>query len=172
MKIIRFVSMLLLVCAFSLVGFYQVLAGDENCANDWVFSYTLDLPPDFWATGWHNYTFELTDTGGTFEYYTEFYVTDDAPHYDGQVFLRFWGVKTAPQWTDITEIKPSQDTLFQVTWLNTDVNRNEAGEIQAGIAVRIKWDDGDWIEVTSGPVVNACSWQNPALFVRSWGPTY
>lgn len=174
MKIVRLALMLLLVCTFSFVGFYEVLAGDKSCAQDWAFSFTLDLRPDFWSIGSHNYTLEVTDEYGTYPpFEIDFDVTGDASLYDRQVFLRWYGL-VAPQWTSITEINPSQDTVFQVTWVfPTDWTRIEAGEFKTGTATRVKWDGGEWVDIPAGPIVNTCSGGlNPSLFQRSWGPKY
>jgi hypothetical protein len=174
MKIVRLTMALLIVVALCILSFIQVLAQEEDCANDWFISYTLELRPDFWTEGVHNYIFEWSIDGVPQLSEPIFFdVTEDAPLYDGQVHLRFWGLKTAPRWTDLTEINPSQDTVFHIAEVAMDSSRRDAMETLEGISSRIKWDGGDWIDLSEGPIINGCAWfQDSYLFNRSWGPPY
>ena len=172
MKTVKLTTILLIVVALSLLSFFQVLAQGKGCAHDWTFSYNLDLHRGFWSDGYHDYEVEITIDGNTLPYSNGFTVTDDAPIYKGQVLFRFFGLVTAPVWTQLYEINPSQDTIFQVTWVTSDMSKKEALDTQAGTSVKIKWDDGEWLDLPKGRVVNVCTWGNPSLFKRSWGPIY
>ena len=125
MKIVKISVVLFLLIAFSLMGYQHAFAQDEVCANDWYGSFSLELPKGYWSIGTHTYTFELTDDIGTVTYDTVFEVTVDAPDYVGQVYLRYLGLITGPHpnplWTHIEEINPSQDTVFQVSWIFSDM---------------------------------------------------
>lgn len=176
MKILKFTTILLVVIALSLLSFFQVLAQDENCDNDWYINFNQELLPGYWTPGEHSYTFELTDQDlGTEEYTIYFEVSESAPIYDGQVMLRFTGPKTFPRFTHVDEINPLQDTVFQVSWVSFDSTRNEAIEFfsEYGVAARIRWDGVDYITMKSGPLMNGCDFQDDSvLFFRHWEKPY
>jgi hypothetical protein len=177
MKIVKLITILVLVISASLLSFDGVLAQDEDdqCSKNWYMSFSLELLPGYWTTGEHNYTFELTDSStGTVEYPMALNVSETAPLYDGQVMLRFWGIVTSPMWTTLSEINPSQDTVFQVTWVAFDMSKKDAQDYfdSLGLAARIKWDYKDWIEMSAGPLMNGCQWESDDLFHRDWGRPY
>jgi hypothetical protein len=172
MKIVKYLTIILIVAALGMLSFFQVLAQENECAQAWVFTYNLDLPHGYWTEDYHDYYMEITIDGNPIEFSVGFDVTNAAPLYRGQVTLRWGGLKTAPMWTDISEINPSQNTVFQVAFDGVGTSHQESVERQKGTAVRIKWDDGDWVDLPKGPVVKACSFYNPSLFQRSWGHIY
>jgi hypothetical protein len=169
MKTIRILAILILTCMLVFASYVIVSADDNSCRDLWGFSYSLEFPPGYWSTGWHNYEFELTDPNGTEYTYLDFQVTEEADLVRGQVYLRFWTLRSAEGL--LTEINPLQDTVMQVSW-GPGLSYTEMKDFRSGTAVEVRWDGGDWISLEAGPLMNWCGYENNGHFLRSWGPKY
>ena len=115
------ISSVIFFVAISIAG-----AQENECADDWVFSYSIEFDPGYWSIGDHNYEISVISgpyAGATWS--NEFEVKEQAVLIDGQVQLRVGGLISidGPQ----TIINPAQDTIMQVTWALFE-SRNEAND--------------------------------------------
>lgn len=174
MKTFKLVISLLLALALLLGVFSQVNAQGNDCSNDWVHSHTLELPSGFWSPGPHNYEIAGAVASIPFSYYQEFLVTEHATLIRGQAYLRLSGISTSQG--IVTEIGTAQDTVMQITFAHLgppSTTRKQAEAERALTTVQMRWDGGDWVDVSAGSIVRGCAFNgNPGHFQRSWGPKF
>ena len=130
----------------------------NSSAGLWIVAYTYDTPAGFWEEGMHAYQFELDWTipepGGFAGQAGEFFVSNDASLYEGNVLLR--GPSTLHRvivpggavCEDIDSFHPDQPTRFLVGWIpDYEMTYADARAYFDSISARVVWDDGESAEL-------------------------
>lgn len=168
MKTHLFARLLILFALAFLTSFPSGVEA-QGCSHQWGWSHTLEFPPGFWEAGAHEYEFLWSAPSGNENCHVEFQASAEVPRRKGQVILRFWGLTSVEG--VVEEINPAQDTALQLTWLASPP-RAEAADSRLATTLQVHWDGGEWVDVPAGPLTNWCAYDNPAHFMRSWGPKY
>jgi hypothetical protein len=153
------------------------LAAPPECHDDWLWSYSLDLPQGFWSEDGHFY-FIRGKVDGAVVFtppFIGFIVTPNAPLYQGQARLRFFAILALSDGAIVGTrfLNPAQDTVFQVS---DDLvgTKAEADAFAARETIEVSWDGGAWVELRRSPVISLCSFDplKVGLWERQWGPAY
>lgn len=172
MKKIRYVFVLIASLTLLLLTAFPALA-DKACQDvpyDFVHSHTLEFSPGDWSTGTHTYQTRVTLPDGSVVEFdpVTFEVADGSPLITGQVLLRYWGLLSREGPT--LSIHPDQDTAMQISWTyELDMSMADMKTERDGIIVEFRWDGGDYMVVTAGPIRSYCAVLNNGNFMRAWG---
>lgn len=174
MKYLNVFGISLIMLALSGLIVSPVLAQKPGCQDspyNFVLTYTLEFDTDDWSPGPHSYQMKVITLDSPFELELDpvyFVVSESASLYQGQVFLRFFGLT----WIDgaTFTIHPDQDTVMQLSFaLEEYLTVKDREAFRDSIAIAFKWDNGEYITIPAGPITSICSVDNKGNFLRTWG---
>jgi len=178
MKYRKVIGILLVTLVLPAMIVIPALVDQPGCQTvswDFVHSHTVEFFPGDWSVGSHVYQMRITlpDSEVLELDPVYFEVTEDAPLYKGQVFLRLWGLTSLEDSIDDLKIHPDQDTVLQLSWTYPeDYDANERKAERDSLIVEFKWDGNEYVTISAGPIVSFCSVTNQGHYMRNWGNSW